>query len=220
MKLQLEKLIPLFTKCMVSFRVLDSNQVKGRINTGAHYVVAYAEHGLESYTNVGFMLQQMDLWLSSRGIGSWWHGLIRPVSEFEEVDGLPFAFMLTFGIADGEVHRKDKSEFSRKSLSQITDIKNMETLLEPIRLAPSGRNAQTWYITGDTSMLHCYKASGNAVINNLFPNVHYLDGGIGLLHLWLSAKANGYAVEMTRENDQAPLNGKQEYICSVKLTKE
>ena len=93
---------------MVSFRVLDSNRVKGRINTGAHYVVAYAEHGLESYTNVGFMLQQMDLWLSSRGIGSWWHGLIRPVSEFEEVDGLPFAFMLTFGIADGEVHRKDK----------------------------------------------------------------------------------------------------------------
>ena len=199
MKLQLEKLIPLFTKCMVSFRVLDSNQVKGRINTGAHYVVAYAEHGLESYTNVGFMLQQMDLWLSSRGIGSWWHGLIRPVPELEEVDGLPFAFMLTFGIADGEVHRKDKSEFSRKSLSQITDIKNMETLLEPIHLAPSGRNA---------------------VINNLFPNVHYLDGGIGLLHLWLSAKANGYAVEMTRENDQAPLNGKQEYICSVKLTKE
>lgn len=219
-KLQLEKLLPLFPKCKIAFRVLDSGQVKGRVTTGAHYIAAYAEHGLESYTNVGFMLQQMDLWLSSKEIGSWWHGLIQPTPEFETVDGFPFAFMLTFGNADEAVHRRGSAEYSRKDISQITDAHELVDLLEPVRLAPSGRNAQTWYITGDKSKLYYYKAGGNAVINKLFPDVHYLDGGIGLLHLWLSAKAKGYAVEMTRDKNQASLAGKREYICSVKLTKE
>lgn len=219
---QLQKLVPLFPECNISFRVLNQKQVKGRGAKDAFHIAVYTEHGSKNYTNAGFMLQQMDLWLSAKGIGSWWHGLISPAASDKEVDGLPFAFILTFGIASESVHRRNAAEFERKELNRITNTTGMDKLLEAVRLAPSSMNGQPWYFTGSDSQLRLYKAKadGNPILKKILKDIQYLDGGIALCHLWLTASVEGFTVSYEREDEVPALSERYEYICTVNLDKQ
>ena len=213
---QLNKLVALFPEKKIAFRILSSAQVKGRVSDQAHYVAAYTRHGLEEYTNLGFMLEQLVLWLTAQGIATWWHGLINPIPEFEKADGRPFAFMFTFGVSDGDAVRNE-GDFDRKPLDQITDVSGVDALLEAVRLAPSGRNVQPWFFSGDSHELKLYKEKENPIIAKLAPDVGYIDGGIALAHLWLAAHQAGREVSFKREAGEPARNKKSEYICTVHI---
>lgn len=83
-------LTALHSESKVVFRILSGNEVKATVKaTGTvHHLVAYGTKNLEIFVNTAFMLQQMDLWLSAQGIGSWWRGA-QPKPGFETADGLP-----------------------------------------------------------------------------------------------------------------------------------
>ena len=162
------------------------------------------------------MLQQMDLWLSAQGIGSWWRG-IRPLEEFKSVDGLPFVFMLTFGMPAEELYRKDLSEFRRKPLSKITDITGMERILEAVRLAPSAIDRQPWYITGDTHSLRLFGKKDGVIIKMMLKNLLYIDVGIALCHLWLAAVKENRFLAFEHEVNLKGIAGKYEYIWTAHL---
>ena len=218
---QLKKLVPLFPECQVSFRILNQKQVQGRVTSDAYHIAVYTECSIKNYTNAGFMLQQMDLWLSAKGLGSWWHGLISPSAPQKEADGLPFAFILTFGIAAENVHRLNAAEFQRKELGQIANVTGMDKLLEAVRLAPSSMNGQPWYFTGCESSLRLYKAKagGNPILKKMLKNIQYLDGGIALCHLWLAASVEGFMISFEQENAVPTLSESYEYICTANLRK-
>lgn len=211
-----EGLTALHPESKVAFRLLNGNQVKAKSTGTAHYLAAYAIRGLEPFVNAAFMLQQMDLWLSAQGIGSWWRG-IRPMPQFESADGLPYVFMLTFGVPDEELHRKESSEFKRKPLASITDTKGMERILEPVRLAPSAVNRQPWHITGDARSLRLHGKKDGVLLNAMFKDLMYMDVGIALCHLWLAASKENKFMTFEREPGQESISGKHEYIWTVGL---
>src|SRR5512137_264170 len=71
---------PMVPGIQTEMRIIDSSKVKGMFKVDAPHFLAYFSEVKEGYlTNAGFMLQQVDLHLSSSGIGSCWQGGPKPV---------------------------------------------------------------------------------------------------------------------------------------------
>ena len=116
-----EEVTPLIPDIRVKFNFYSHDEVKSLLAIKApHYVGIYSENKDNFLLNAGYMLQQMDLYLSANNLGSCWLGMAKPsVALPEAVDGLDFVIMLAFGNPKEEVHRSNKVEFKRKSLEEI-----------------------------------------------------------------------------------------------------
>lgn len=184
--------VPLLPLEPVSFRLLQPYQLKGMVAAKApHYLAVYAAGGNDARMNAAFRLQQMDLWFSAQGYGSCWLGMPRPTPEAAQADGLDFVVLLAFGRSREYPWRDSSFEFSRKSLMEISNASDLDDLLEPVRLAPSGMNRQPWFLSGDRGAVHLYGKRNNALKKKLYGFMPYLDLGIALCHLWLSALGAG-----------------------------
>lgn len=208
---------PLAPTERVAFRILQPDQIKGMVGAKApHYLAVYAGVGTDARMNAAFRMQQMDLWFSSRGLGSCWLGMPKPVQEAATVDGMDFVILLAFGRAKEYPWRDSEFEFNRKAFQEITNIPDMDEFLESARLAPSGMNRQPWYFCGGWDALHLYGKRNGAIQKRLFGLMPYLDLGIVLCHLWLAALGAGAFAGFQKKLDgKAP--GGYAYAWSVLL---
>jgi hypothetical protein len=180
---EMASLKPMVPGIRTEVRILEADTVKGMFMAGApHYMAIYSEEKEGFSANAGFMLQQMDLFLSANGLGCCWQGGAKPTKKVEPVAGLEFVYIIAFGKPTEPLHRQSVSEFKRKALSEISDIKGMDEMLEPVRLAPSGVNNQSWYYRGDANRIDAYHAK-----SMMFDQMNQVNAGIGMCHLWLSA---------------------------------
>ncbi len=215
---KLSKVKILYPEEAISFKILKDSQVKGGvIHKGASYLAFYAKRGAKSYSNVGFALEQMHLWFSSQGIGSWAHGLTHPIAPWDSAEDLPFAFLLTFGIADEELHRTDVIQFERKSISELSKVEGIENYLETMRFAPSGRNRQPWLITGTKENMTFFAEKDNPIISRIAPDLWFIDAGIALCHIWLEASVQGKEPVFIYENEITGPSKKHKYVCTVRV---
>ncbi len=189
----LDSLEPLMGGVKTEFQIISEDDVKILIQPPApHYIAAFSEKNKIAQVNVGFMLQQMDLKLSSMGIGSCWQGIPKPKSHV--ISKLEFIILLAFGEPDEPLHR-DRHEFKRKSIHEITDIKGMDEILEAPRLAPSAANNQPWYFTGEKNRIHAYQRTPNLLRAMFIGKWNPIDMGIALAHLKISLEYHGYTPE-------------------------
>lgn len=156
-----------------------------------HYLVAFSEKRPGYLTNIGFMLQQLDLFLATEGIGTCWQGIPRPSKEVGAESALEFVIIMSFGLANEPLYRQSSGEFKRKPLSAISNIAGLDDLLEPVRLAPSATNSQPWFFTGDEKLIHAYCVKSNFLKALLYEKMNQIDMGIALYHLHLAAQVAG-----------------------------
>ncbi|MBC7765305.1 MAG: nitroreductase, partial [Hyphomonadaceae bacterium] len=176
---------PLFADIKTQMNIVGHKDVKILMPIKApHYLMVYAEKKEGYLTQVGYMLQQVDLFLSANGIGSCYLGMAQPAIADTSLE---FVMILAFGHAKDAVHRANISEFNRKELSKITDISNLEALLEPVRLAPSASNGQPWFFTGDQNVIHAFCNKPNMIKALLYEKMNKVDMGIALYHLEVAA---------------------------------
>jgi len=117
-------------------------------------VLAYCEDGLSEYVNVGYCLQDIDLFLQSLGLGSLWYGSRNPTKNGK--DG--HCITLAFGNTDVPF-RKSEDDFKRMGVNEISNIDNI--VARAVRLAPSARNTQPWNLTfEENSVLIEYRGRG------------------------------------------------------------
>jgi Putative TM nitroreductase len=166
----------------------------------------------------GFMLQQMDLYFSANSIGSCWQGIPKPTSEVLKSSDLEFVILMAFGKSNVPLHRKSTSEFKRKALREITDIKGASKLLEAARLAPSATNRQPWFFSGDESIIHAFSVKPNRIIAILVKKYIPIDMGIALYHLKLAAEHFGKTIDFLFDKTAVnnPPKG-YEYVASLKI---
>lgn len=164
-----------------------------------HYIVLTSESKPGHLNNAGYMLQQVDLFLSSKNIGSCYLGMAMPTKATRKDLELEFVMVLAFGNPTEPVHRDSTDEFKRKQLSEITNTSNNEKLLEPARLAPSATNSQPWFFTGDEGVIHvfCYKAKLIKAI--IYDKMNQIDMGIALCHIEIAAEHYGKNVEFVQD---------------------
>jgi nitroreductase len=210
---------PLYNDIKVETKLLSQNDVKGLLLAKApHYLAVFSETKDGYLTNAGFMLQQMDLFFSANGIGSCWQGIPKPTKEILKSSKLEFVILLSFGKAKEKLHRESVSEFQRKPLGEITDIKGADELLEPARLAPSAMNRQHWFFTGNASTIHAYRAKSSFLTAFMLEKMNKVSMGIAICHVWIATKQFGKEVEFIcdKEAQNNPPSG-HDYVITVKI---
>jgi nitroreductase len=125
------------------------------------------------------MLQQVDLYIQSIGLGSCWLGMAKPVENTK--DGLGYVISLAFGKPEGSPHR-ELSGFKRKPLEKVSDTADKR--LEPARLAPSAINSQPWYFVSTDNGFDCYCAKKFPAA--MYEKLNKIDVGIALAHLYFA----------------------------------
>lgn len=199
---------PLYPEIKVRWDIVPRNHVKCICPwTTPQLITIYSEETDGWLENIGFLFQQMDLYLQSLGLGVCWLGMGRMNPKTAtEVEGMKFVIMLAFGHPKGDQLRHELKGFKRKTLEQIAD--QADHKLEPARLAPSAVNSQPWYFTheGDMLHVHCIPNDGLSYMNRI-------DMGIALAHLYV---ANEEAFCFFKE-ENAPTVADYNYIGSVTL---
>lgn len=172
---------PLYPEIRVHWDIVPRNQVKCICPwTTPQLITIYSEETDGWLENVGFLFQQMDLYLQSLGLGVCWLGMGRMHPKTSPaVEGMQFAIMLAFGHPKGNQLRHDLKDFNRKTLEQIAD--RVDLRLEPARLAPSAVNSQPWYFTHEGDNIHVYR-----IRNSRLDYMNCIDMGIALAHLYVT----------------------------------
>ncbi len=215
----LDNLKPMYDNIKTEMKIISSDEVKTRIMKKApHYIAVFSQKKEGYLTNVGFMLQQMDLFFSANGLGSCWQGIPKPKKEVLKSSNLEFVILMAFGKPKESLHRGSVSEFKRKPLQEISNVKGADELLEAARLAPSAANSQPWFFTGEDSIIHVYSAKPNFLKALLVKKYIPIDMGIAIYHLKVAAKHFGKKTEIVFDKtaeENAPKG--YEYIASLKV---
>jgi nitroreductase len=194
-------LVPLRPDIATEFRLLVAADVKTRLAVKApHYVAVSAEAKDGALTHVGFMLQQLELFLSVNGIGACYLGMARP--EKEALDGMrhEFVILLAFGrAAEGAPHRVDRQEFDRRQPEDVSRVDGAiaRQVVEAARFAPSAVNSQPWRFAGSDASIRVYCAKPNPLTALVMGRVNKIDMGIALCHLWVAAEHFGKQASFT-----------------------
>ena len=169
---------PLYPEIKVRMDIVSRDKVKCICPWTTPQLITVCSEETEGYLeNIGFLFQQMELYLQTLGLGVCWLGMgkLNPKTT-TEVEGMKFVIMLAFGQPKGDQLRHDLKGFKRKPMEQITD--KPDPRLEPARLAPSAVNSQPWYFTHDGDTIHVYRSKKGSP----------LDAGIALAHLYVANK--------------------------------
>jgi len=218
-RVHLQSLKPLHKDINIEFKILSPDVVNRRMQGPApHYIAVFSEVKEGYLSNVGFMLQQMDLFFSANGLGSCWQGIPTLNKVGMASSPLKFVILMAFGKPKVTLHRTNTSQFKRKSLQEISDIKGGDDLLEPARLAPSATNAQEWFFTGDEDLIHAYYRKPSFIAGLLTKKYPPMDVGISLYHLKLGAEHFGKETEIIFDNPENNNLNDYEYVASLRLT--
>ena len=151
-----------------------------------HNLLIFSEAKDNYLQNIGFIFQQVDLYLQSRGIGSCWIGAGGPKNYENPNPNQEFVILMIFGKPQGEIYRQI-TEFERKIICEISDKR--DSRLMPARLAPSAANTQTWYFThNDDGSYNLYRNKRRIRISKKMDVWNRIDMGIALAHLYVANK--------------------------------
>ncbi|MDR0522946.1 MAG: hypothetical protein LBG62_00765 [Candidatus Methanoplasma sp.] len=165
------------------FEVVSGSEVKG--GHAPHAILACADGGDASLANIGYALQEADLWLQSKGYGSLWCGMARPRAPR---DG--YRVMLEFG-RTSEPPRSGEAEFRRRPAGDVSNEDN--AVARAARLAPSALNAMPWeleFSPGKVSVRRAPRGAGRIFAANL----QRIDVGIAARHVALALAHEGIGV--------------------------
>ena len=180
---------PLYPNIKVRSEIVNRDSVKCICPwTTPQLISIFTEDKEGALVNVGFIFQQLDLYMQSLGLGVCWLGMgklsAQGIVETKNDDGLEFVMMLAFGQPKGEALRSAVVEFKRKSLTDISDMRDER--LEPARLAPSSVNSQPWYFTHEGDTIHTYCALQGFLKAKTLGDMNQIDMGIALAHLYIT----------------------------------
>ena len=200
---------PLYPNIKVHWEIVSRNQVHTIFPWAPPQLIAiYSEETEGWLENVGFLFQQMDLYLQSIGLGACWMGIGRMNAKTAPVvEGMRFVILLAFGHPKGDQLRRDETEFKRKTMEQISD--RADPRLEPVRLAPSAVNSQPWYFVHEEDVLHAYRICNEKRLSYM----NQIDIGIALAHLYV---ANRETFRFFKA-EECPKLADMEYTGSVAL---
>ena len=121
---------------------------------GRYCILFYSETKPGYLRNIGYIGEQIDLYLASRDIGSLWFGIGKP--EKIRIDGLDFVIMISLAKVPEDQFRKDIFRSKRKPLSEIWKGDTLG-VAEIARFAPSACNLQPWIVENSDNRLTVYR---------------------------------------------------------------
>lgn len=167
-----------------------------------HYINIYCRDHEYCFENVGFIWQQISLYLTSKGIGSCWLGMSNYL--YGDKQEYPFAATIAFGEASTSPYR-EMDEFRRKALADISI--GHDPRLEAVRLAPSAFNAQTWFYVCHGGVVDVYRKEQVKIFRGPFAKMGRLNLGIGLAHLYVASNAFNMSFDFVTQASAPDVHG-------------
>ena len=182
---------PLVADIKVKMKIVKDSTTCKR---GQEYcILLYSEKKDNYLQNIGYIGEQLDLYLVSKNIGTLWFG-IGKVKE-KQLDDLDFVIMIAIAKVDDEAKfRKDMYKSKRKELFEIWNGNNYLDIANIVRFTPSACNTQPWIVDSSENELkvYRYRKPGKRGIMPVDMVKHYnqIDIGIFLCFLELCLNKN------------------------------
>ena len=134
------KFTPLFEGIKTKIKIVPGEQTS--CNRGEEYcILIYSEKKPGYLQNIGYIGEQLDLWLTGRGIGPLWFGVGR--TKERKYEGLEYVIMMAIRkIDDDSKFRKpgDLASFVRVPAEEFWEGPVIEGVTEVVRLTPTACN--------------------------------------------------------------------------------
>ncbi|MGN1181337.1 MAG: nitroreductase family protein [Suilimivivens sp.] len=144
---------PLVSDIKTDIRIVPANETT--CNRGEEYCILLYSECKENYLqNIGYIGEQIDLFLASKNIGALWFGIGK--TEEKSYNGLDFVIMIAIAKMPEEKFRKDMFKAKRKSLDEIW-TGDVPAYAEILRFAPSACNTQPWIVEKEENTLRVYR---------------------------------------------------------------
>ena len=187
------------------YEILTKDRLNLKTRWSAPYYLALYSEKKENYLeNIGFIFQQVSLFLQSRGIGSCWVGMASVKNKDPE-----FIIAIAFGKSNDLT--RDISKFKRKSLANISDFE--DDRLKPAQLAPSAINSQPWFYKHSSDGFDVYQIKQNIIKRQILKKWNPIDIGISLAHMYV---ANEKTFEFEINDDFEDIRV-YNYVGSIKI---
>ena len=194
---------PLVSDIKTAIKIVPAEETTCK--RGQEYCILLYSEKKENYLqNVGYIGEQLDLYLASLGIGALWFGIGKP--DEPTYNGLDFVIMIAIAKVADDKFRKDMFKSKRKPIDEIWNGEHHREIGKIVRFTPSACNTQPWKVTAEEKSLtvYRYKKSGKRGIMPADKVAHYnrIDIGIFLCFLDLCLMENriGFERELFTDN--------------------
>ena len=186
---EFSKLKSLVEDIKVKIRIVK----KESILRGQEYCILFYSEKKDNYLqNIGYIGEQLDLYLVSKNIGTLWFGIGKP-----DESKLDVIMMAIAKVDSPDKFRKDMFKSKRKEISEIWNGDSYLDIANIVRFAPSACNTQPWMVeaTEREIKVYRYRKEGKRGIMPKDKVIYYnqIDIGIFLCFLELCFNKNKIA---------------------------
>lgn len=155
---------PLFPSVRTAIRIVSGEETTCK--RGQEYcVLLYSERKDGYLQNIGYLGEQLDLYLVSENIGTLWFGIGK--TEVPVFDGMDYVIMIAIRkIEDSSLFRKDMYKSKRKTTEEIWEGDHIDGVTNIVRFAPSACNTQPWIVKNNEklSVYRCVKPGKRGIM--------------------------------------------------------
>lgn len=190
----MDQLEPLFPGIRIKLEIVEKlgkkNQMKGLFRVDApYYLLIYSEEKERSWLNAGYIMEQISLYLVTKGVGSCFQGMTKKKNDVPE-EGMRYVMAMAFGKAAGPLLRQGYN-VKRLSMEELCVYKErpktwVKEILEAARLAPSSMNQQPWRFVVYENRVHVFEKKPMA-LRALLPGMTEFDMGVMLANVNVAA---------------------------------
>ena len=195
---------PLVSDIKTAIKIVPAEETTCK--RGQEYCILLYSEKKENYLqNIGYIGEQLDLYLASLGIGALWFGIGKP--DEPTYNNFDFVIMIAIAKMPKDKFRKDMFKSKRKPLDEIWNGEYYQDIGNIVRFAPSACNTQPWKVAAEERALNVYryKKPGKRGIMPADKVAYYnrIDIGIFLCFLELCLIKNDIAFEREIITDNA-----------------
>ena len=144
---------PLYPEIKTEIKIVPEKETT--CHRGADYcILFYSETKGDYLRNVGYIGEQIDLYLASLNIGALWFGIGK--TKEKDINGLEYVIMIAFKRMPEKNFRKDMFKSKRKPIEEIWSGEQMN-ISNIVRFAPSACNTQPWFVENNENVLSIYR---------------------------------------------------------------
>ncbi|MBO4737710.1 MAG: nitroreductase [Bacilli bacterium] len=193
----IKNIVPLYPDIKTEIEIVKESETT--CHRGAEYcILFYSETKGEYLRNIGYIGEQIDLFLASRNIGALWFGIGKPKEK--KNNGLDYVIMIAIKRMPENSFRKDMFKSKRKPLEEIWSGEELN-IANIVRFAPSACNTQPWLVEnqGNTLSVYRYKKPGKRGIMPIDKVMYYNRIDIGIFLFILETCLNEQGISYDRE---------------------
>lgn len=150
----ISRIKPLYDDIKAEIKLVKASETSCKCNA-EYCLLFYSQQKGEYLRNIGYMGEQLDLFLVSKGIGTLWLGMAKAKESM--INGLPFVIMIAISKVSTDSFRADMFKAKRKALCNVWQGESFG-VADVARFAPSACNSQPWFVISKGQELSVYRS--------------------------------------------------------------